>query len=150
MLFFFQKEQEKRQVLQRKGHGEYREVEISSGSMCWHTISANENSRSYSQLFLVYIALSQLWWHWWCFARHCWNCELWIVTCIILVLFLFILHRLFRDCEVRLRRRSDRSKVSQLSKFWILQITEEEFLGEVTGSEKTVVHFFHKEFGRCK
>lgn len=30
------------------------------------------------------------------------------------------------------------------------EITEEDFLGEVTGSEKVICHFYHKEFYRCK
>ncbi|KAJ1420728.1 Thioredoxin-like superfamily [Sesbania bispinosa] len=30
------------------------------------------------------------------------------------------------------------------------EITEGDFLGEVTGSEKVICHFYHKEFYRCK
>ncbi|KAG4121155.1 hypothetical protein ERO13_D11G188800v2 [Gossypium hirsutum] len=30
------------------------------------------------------------------------------------------------------------------------EISEGDFLGEVTGSEKVVCHFYHKEFYRCK
>ncbi|KAG6479850.1 hypothetical protein ZIOFF_063325 [Zingiber officinale] len=30
------------------------------------------------------------------------------------------------------------------------EITEGEFLGEVTGSERVVCHFYHREFYRCK
>ncbi|KAK4417420.1 Thioredoxin domain-containing protein PLP3B [Sesamum alatum] len=30
------------------------------------------------------------------------------------------------------------------------EITEADFLGEVTGSEKVVCHFYHREFYRCK
>jgi hypothetical protein len=30
------------------------------------------------------------------------------------------------------------------------QISEAEFLTEVTGSKKVIAHFFHKEFMRCK
>lgn len=30
------------------------------------------------------------------------------------------------------------------------EVTEGEFLGEVTGSEKVICHFYHKEFYRCK
>jgi hypothetical protein len=30
------------------------------------------------------------------------------------------------------------------------EITEGDFLGEVTGSEKVICHFYHREFYRCK
>jgi len=30
------------------------------------------------------------------------------------------------------------------------EVTEGDFLGEVTGSEKVICHFYHKEFYRCK
>lgn len=30
------------------------------------------------------------------------------------------------------------------------EITEGDFLGEVTGSEKVVCHFYHRKFYRCK
>ncbi|KAL6220608.1 hypothetical protein ACLB2K_008364 [Fragaria x ananassa] len=30
------------------------------------------------------------------------------------------------------------------------EITEGDFLGEVTGSQKTICHFYHREFYRCK
>ena len=30
------------------------------------------------------------------------------------------------------------------------EITEGDFLGEVTGSDKVICHFYHKEFYRCK
>jgi len=30
------------------------------------------------------------------------------------------------------------------------EITEGDFLGEVTGSEKVICHFYHHEFYRCK
>uniref|UniRef100_A0A5B7C468 Putative thioredoxin domain-containing protein PLP3A isoform X1 n=1 Tax=Davidia involucrata TaxID=16924 RepID=A0A5B7C468_DAVIN len=30
------------------------------------------------------------------------------------------------------------------------QVTEGDFLGEVTGSEKVICHFYHREFYRCK
>jgi hypothetical protein len=30
------------------------------------------------------------------------------------------------------------------------EITEGDFLGEITGSEKVICHFYHREFYRCK
>lgn len=29
-------------------------------------------------------------------------------------------------------------------------VTEPDFLGEVTGSDKVICHFYHREFYRCK
>ncbi|KAL6176681.1 hypothetical protein ACLB2K_053314 [Fragaria x ananassa] len=49
----------------------------------------------------------------------------------------------------KIARGSNRS-VKEARAWRVREITEGDFLGEVTGSEKTICHFYHREFYRCK
>eukprot|EP00899_Mesostigma_viride_P016762 jgi/Mesvir1/25087/Mv21553-RA.1 len=61
------------------------------------------------------------------------------------------LEKLHADRLAALKRETEKRMVMQRKGHGeYRQITEPDFLEEVTGSELVVCHFFHKEFSRCK
>jgi hypothetical protein len=59
--------------------------------------------------------------------------------------------RQLRDQRLRELRISQREKLENLGKGHgqYREITQDEFLPEVTGSERVICHFYHREFARC-
>ncbi|XP_024521058.1 thioredoxin domain-containing protein PLP3B isoform X1 [Selaginella moellendorffii] len=61
------------------------------------------------------------------------------------------LERLHADRIASLKREAEKRQVLQRQGHGeYREVAEEDFLGEVTGSDKVVCHFYHREFFRCK
>lgn len=61
------------------------------------------------------------------------------------------LEKLHADRIAALKREAEkRQALSRKGHGEYREITEGDFLGEVTGSEKVICHFYHREFYRCK
>ncbi|CAH9140507.1 unnamed protein product [Cuscuta epithymum] len=61
------------------------------------------------------------------------------------------LEKLHADRIASLRKEAEkRQELKKKGHGEYREITEGDFLGEVTGSEKTICHFSHREFYRCK
>ncbi|EFJ20002.1 hypothetical protein SELMODRAFT_418702 [Selaginella moellendorffii] len=61
------------------------------------------------------------------------------------------LERLHADRIASLKREAEKRQVLQRQGHGeYREVAEEDFLGEVTGSNKVVCHFYHREFFRCK
>ncbi|KAJ4717833.1 Thioredoxin domain-containing protein [Melia azedarach] len=61
------------------------------------------------------------------------------------------LEKLHADRIAALKREAEKRQVLQMKGHGeYREIGEGDFLGEVTGSEKVIGHFYHKEFYRCK
>ncbi|XP_057786766.1 thioredoxin domain-containing protein PLP3B [Salvia miltiorrhiza] len=61
------------------------------------------------------------------------------------------LEKLHADRIAALKKEAEkRQKLTMQGHGEYREITEGDFLGEVTGSEKVICHFYHREFYRCK
>ncbi|ERM94252.1 thioredoxin domain-containing protein PLP3A isoform X2 [Amborella trichopoda] len=61
------------------------------------------------------------------------------------------LERLHADRIAALKKEAEKREALQRKGHGeCREVTEGDFLGEVTGSEKVICHFYHKEFYRCK
>ncbi|XP_031249652.1 thioredoxin domain-containing protein PLP3B-like [Pistacia vera] len=61
------------------------------------------------------------------------------------------LEKLHADRIAALKKEAEKRQVLQMKGHGeYREIGEGDFLGEVTGSEKVICHFYHKEFYRCK
>ncbi|GAV87777.1 Thioredoxin domain-containing protein [Cephalotus follicularis] len=61
------------------------------------------------------------------------------------------LEKLHADRIAALKKETERRQILQRKGHGeYREISEGDFLGEVTGSEKAICHFYHKEFFRCK
>ncbi|KAK4486013.1 hypothetical protein RD792_008675 [Penstemon davidsonii] len=61
------------------------------------------------------------------------------------------LEKLHADRIAALKKEAEkRQKLKMQGHGEYREITEADFLGEVTGSEKVICHFYHREFYRCK
>ncbi|XP_051114465.1 thioredoxin domain-containing protein PLP3B-like [Andrographis paniculata] len=61
------------------------------------------------------------------------------------------LEKLHADRIAALKKDAEKRQVMKMQGHGeYREITEADFLGEVTGSEKVICHFYHREFYRCK
>lgn len=60
--------------------------------------------------------------------------------------------RMLRDARLKEMKQAHKEKADNIGKGHgqYREITQDEFLGEVTGSARVVCHFYHNDFPRCK